>query len=364
MRILRVAPWLYPDTMGGGQYHVHAMSRDQAAMGHDVTIATIRADPSLPKQEETDKYAVRRFDALVSPLGNDISPGLARYLKNASEFDVIHAHSQNYFSTNLAALKRRIGSIPLAITNHGLYSQSAPEQVFRWYLGTLGRWTFSQADVVFCYTETEKERVRALGVDSRIEVVANGIDLERFRPDGPVHEAMENDGPVVLFVGRLVEGKRPTVAVEAFVEVLMSHPGAKLVMVGHGPLREEVERTVDAFGIDESVDLLGEVPYDAMPGVYRGGDVLILPARVEGVPRTVMEALVSSVPVVCSDLDQLRKQDLLGIRFVGSDLANDFGSAIEGALDTEEEGVRNEAIEAFDWSRTVEETTAALDRES
>jgi len=33
MRILRVAPWLYPDTKGGGEYHVHAMSRDQAAMG-------------------------------------------------------------------------------------------------------------------------------------------------------------------------------------------------------------------------------------------------------------------------------------------------------------------------------------------
>nr|WP_066414387.1 hypothetical protein [Halorubrum aethiopicum] len=44
MRILRVAPWIYPDTKGGGDYHVHAMSRDQAAMGHDVTVLTTRAD--------------------------------------------------------------------------------------------------------------------------------------------------------------------------------------------------------------------------------------------------------------------------------------------------------------------------------
>ena len=51
MRILRVAPWIYPDTKGGGDYHVHAMSRDQAAMGHDVTVLTTRADESLPGVE-------------------------------------------------------------------------------------------------------------------------------------------------------------------------------------------------------------------------------------------------------------------------------------------------------------------------
>ncbi|OYR83507.1 hypothetical protein DJ84_07990 [Halorubrum ezzemoulense] len=44
MRILCVAPWIYPDTKGGGDYHVHAMSRDQAAMGHDVTVFTTRED--------------------------------------------------------------------------------------------------------------------------------------------------------------------------------------------------------------------------------------------------------------------------------------------------------------------------------
>jgi glycogen synthase len=42
MRILRVTSWIYPDTKSGGDYHVHAMSRDQAAMGHDVTVLTTR----------------------------------------------------------------------------------------------------------------------------------------------------------------------------------------------------------------------------------------------------------------------------------------------------------------------------------
>ena len=57
MRILRVAPWIYPDTKGGGDYHVHAMSRDQAAMGHDVTVLTTRVDRSLQNRGGDDLQA-------------------------------------------------------------------------------------------------------------------------------------------------------------------------------------------------------------------------------------------------------------------------------------------------------------------
>jgi len=115
MRILRVAQKTYPDVKGGAPYHVHAMSRDQAAMGHDVTVLTVRHDPGLPHVEEREGYTVVRYDPMGSPLGNDISPGVAQYLRTADAFDVIHAHSHLYFSTNLAALKRRAGGPPLAI---------------------------------------------------------------------------------------------------------------------------------------------------------------------------------------------------------------------------------------------------------
>ncbi len=73
-------------------------------------------------------------------LGNDVSPAVARYLWHADsdDFDVMHAHSHCYFVTNLAALKRRLGDIPLAITNHGLYSQNASERLFSLYLKSSG----------------------------------------------------------------------------------------------------------------------------------------------------------------------------------------------------------------------------------
>jgi len=150
MRILRVTQKTYPDVKGGAPYHTHALSRDQAAMGHDVTLLTVRTDADLPLVEQRDGYSIVRCDSLGAPLGNDISPGVAEYLWGGDEFDVVHAHSHLYFATNLAALRRFLGGPPLAVTNHGLFSQNAPEWVFDLYLRTLGRWTFNQADVVFC----------------------------------------------------------------------------------------------------------------------------------------------------------------------------------------------------------------------
>ena len=80
MRILRVAPWIYPDTKGDGDYHVHAMSRDPAAMGHDVTVLTTWEDESLPRVEETHGYRycasprARRFSGTTSrPRWHDTS---------------------------------------------------------------------------------------------------------------------------------------------------------------------------------------------------------------------------------------------------------------------------------------------------
>ncbi len=356
MRILRVAQKLYPEVPGGGTYHVHAMSRDQAAMGHDVTVATIRRDPTAPAKEKREGHTVRRFDSIASPLGNVLSPALANYLRRGSEFDVVHAHSHLYFSTNLAALGRWVGDTPLAITNHGLYSQTAPEWVFDLYLRTLGRWTFNQADVVFCYTEEDRERVREFGVDSRIEVVSNGVDTERFRPEGPTSDLIDHDGPVVLFVGRLVEGKRPQDAVQAVSKL----PGeVQLYMVGDGPMRAELEDMAD-----DSVAFLGQLPYDEMPGIYRAGDVLMLPSRAEGLPRTVLEAFASGVPVVSSHLEHTAPIVQEGGETVQVGDVEGYRESLKRVLDDSEvlgnEG-REVVAKSFEWKKTVEETTETLE---
>jgi glycosyltransferase involved in cell wall biosynthesis len=327
-------------------------------MGHDVTLLTIRQDDSLPHIEQREGYTVIRFNSFCSPLGNDISLGLAQYLQKANEFDVIHAHSHLYFATNLAALKRQFGQTPLAITNHGLFSQNAPEWMFDIYLRTLGRWTLNRADQIFCYTEEDKRRVRELGVRSPIAVVSNGVDTERFTADGVGSTLVDADGPVVLFVGRFVEGKRPQLAVEAFAEVMESKPDAELYLCGEGSLREELEQRAAELGIRDSVTFLGHVPYKKMPSVYRSADVLVLPSRAEGVPRTIVEALSSGVPVVSSGLPQVRSAFGETVAYAKSGDSTAFSDQI---CDELEQSAVSILDSTFQWERTVEKTTSNLE---
>jgi glycosyltransferase involved in cell wall biosynthesis len=332
-------------------------------MGHDVTVLTTQEDESLPQLEETHGYTILRVPSGLTLLSNDISPAVARYLwdVDTEDFDVMHAHSHCYFITNLAALKRRLDDIPLAITNHGLYSQNAPERLFSVYLRTLGRWTFNQADVVFCYTDVDKQRVWDLGVNSQIEVVPNGIDTERFTPEGPESDLIDAEGPVVLFIGRFAEGKRPWLAIEAFTEVLQEHPNAELYLCGDGPLRGDLEAQVRELGIGESVTFLGRVSYDEMPNVYRSGDVLVLPSRAEGVPRTVLEAMASGVGVVANDLPQLRSILDSNGHLVSIDSLDRMAAAIVSTITTAENGGAIQSVDEMEWEATVKRTTESLE---
>lgn len=366
MRILRVAQKWYPSVTGGGAYHVHAMSRDQAAMGHDVTVLTVAQDGESPGREEHDGYTVIKCRPRAEVLGNAIAPGVARHLATAPEYDVVHAHSHLYFSTNLAAVARRLGSTPLAITNHGLYSQSAPETVFEWYLRTLGRWTFDTADCVFCYSDTDRDRLRELGVETQVDVVANGIDETRFVPDGPASDLIDTDSPAVLFVGRLTEGKRPGDAIAAVERVRETIPDATLYLAGDGELRGDLEATVAERGLTDAVRFLGHVEYDAMPALYRTADVLVLPSRAEGMPRTVLEALSTGTPVVTSDLPQLQSiTDTAGASVPVGDvpeLATELHAILDDAEAARAMGRRGREIvtQQYTWSETVAKTTDTL----
>lgn len=360
MRILRVAQKLYPETKGGGAYHVHAMSRDQAGMGHDVTVLTVGDGP---RREKRHGYTVIRRPSRLSIAGNGVAPGVWRDLRRAGRYDIVHAHSHLYFSTNLSAVRRRLGEPPLAITNHGLYSQTASERLFGAYLRSVGRWTMNSADVVFCYTDVERERLRELGVTARVEVVHNGIDTALFTPEGARSDAIDHDGPVVLFVGRLVEGKRPQDAVSAFAN-LPAGLDARLYVCGTGPMRDALEACAVTEGVDDSIEFLGHVEYDEMPTVYRSGDLLVLPSRSEGFPRTILEAFASGVPVVSSRLQHIAPiVEHAGETVRVGDVAG-YADAIERVLQERNRlgvAARRLTVRSFRWSDTVEATTGHLE---
>jgi glycosyltransferase involved in cell wall biosynthesis len=366
MRILRVAQDIYPDTVGGAPYHIHALSRDQAEMGHDVTVLTVSDGTDKPRREERDGYMLVRQRPGVDLFGNELFTGTLDFLRDADQYDVIHAHSHLFFSSNVAAAFGRFTDTALAVTCHGLISQRAPELVSRAHLHTVGKWTYDAADVTFTYTDVERERLRELGVDADVRVVSNGVEIDRFAPNGDHHDVIDQAaGAAILFVGRLVEGKRPDDVLAAFKRVHRELPSAQLFYCGDGPMMDDLQRSVAASGLDDAVTFLGQVPYDEMPTVFRAADLFVLASRTEGFPRTVMESLACGTPVVSTHLEQTAPVVEKAGETVSIGDVEGLASAIDGLVSEPARlgklGSTGRAMikAEYDWEGTVQQTTAA-----
>ena len=367
MRILRVAQDIFPETVGGAPYHIHALSRDQAAHGHDVTVLT--ASDSVDEQEtiERDGYTLIRQPPKAEILGNQLFTNTIGILRKNKDYDVVHAHSHLFFSTNVAVTYCRLKGVPLAVTCHGLNSQRGPLWFSRAHLRTVGKWTYDSADVTFCYTDVEQAKLRELGVNADIAVVNNGVDTERFSPVGTKHNKIDAAvGPAIVFVGRLVDGKRPQDLLAAVAEIQDRCPDVQLFFCGDGPMRDKLEDTVAEEGLNDAVTFLGRVPYSEMPAVFRAADLFVLPSRTEGFPRTVLEALSCETPVVSSDLEQTAKivdqtgatveiGDIRGLATAVADLVEDK----QLLSDLGRHG-RQIVTTRYDWEDTVRETTNVL----
>ncbi|HEY6720579.1 MAG TPA: TIGR03088 family PEP-CTERM/XrtA system glycosyltransferase [Burkholderiales bacterium] len=143
---------------------------------------------------------------------------------------------------------------------------------------------------------------------ARIAQLYNGVDTELFHPARGGREPLPRAGfagPdqfVIGTVGRMQAVKDPVTLARAFVRLLHMVPeGARrlrLVMVGDGPLKEQVRSVIEEAGATDVVWLAGE--RDDVPRIMRGLDLFVLPSISEGVSNTVLEAMASGLPVLAT----------------------------------------------------------------
>ena len=140
----------------------------------------------------------------------------------------------------------------------------------------------------------------------RVVVVPNGRDLSSFSPGGhrqDVRKELDIDdaAPLIGVVGRLETQKGHRYLFDAWPEVLRAFPDARLVVIGDGSLRADLERQAQTLGVSRSIIFLGF--RSDMPRLLDALDGLALPSLYEGMPLTVIEASAMACPVVATAVD-------------------------------------------------------------
>lgn len=218
--------------------------------------------------------------------------------------DVVHAHM--FHANLLARLARLAAPVPVLIcTAHSTYEVSSRTQQprERTWRDWAYRWTDPLCDVTTQVSEAGRDRyVRARAVpDTRIRVVPNGLDTDRFGPNAQVRRKLRDEmGWQGLFVwisvGRLEAPKDHRTLLKAFAQ--LERRGALLVLVGEGTLRGELELSARSLGVVDRVRFLGA--RDDIPDLLNGADGYVMSSRWEGLPMALLEAQACAVPVVAT----------------------------------------------------------------
>jgi glycosyltransferase involved in cell wall biosynthesis len=113
---------------------------------------------------------------------------------------------------------------------------------------------------------------------------------------------ISKDDKILLFAGRLEGQKNPLLLIDSFHELYIRNKDVKLLIVGNGSLRGKVIERINGYGLREKVKLLNIFPQDKLARLMRVCDIFVLTSAYEGMPRAVIEALASGIPVVSTDV--------------------------------------------------------------
>jgi glycosyltransferase involved in cell wall biosynthesis len=242
---------------------------------------------------ETPGGLVRRLGALIRRVA------ALRRIAKAERVDIVHSH---FLGPGLHAY---LAGIP---SRHWtwVHTEHARPDVIAGYppwLRHAGHWLMRAADVVTGVSDGVARylRERARIPASRIRVMVNGIDVERFsRPADRQTKRQEiglpSDAWVIGTVGNLRIEKNQELVLRALPEVLREIPEACVVLVGGGERRARLEALARELNVKDRALFLG-ARMD-VPDLFATFDVYCLPSHFEGMPLSVLEAMAARKPIV------------------------------------------------------------------
>lgn len=290
-----------------------------------------------------------------------------RLLRDAPSTDVVLFSSMTSAAAARPAFSalRRHG-IVLASIAHGLDVTHA-NPVYQLAI----RSTLDALDLVLPVSAATADRCRERGA-SRVEVVPNGVDFDRFH--AVAHRTRPADARfTIVCVGRQV----PRKGFGWFVSEVMPklEASVSLVLVGDGPERDAIEHLAIERGVEHRVRFTGVIPEAQLVAELESADVLVMPnvaiaGDMEGFGIVLLEAGAASLPVIAADLEGMRdvvRHGTTGLLVPSGD-ADAFASAIRGlAADRPTArrlggNARQEVRSRFGWPAIGGRYLAALDR--
>lgn len=351
-----------PSLMGGGAERVMVtLANGLAARGYRVDLLLASSEgPYRPLVSSKVRIVDFKRNGIMACL-----PGLVTYLRRDRPTSLLAVLSH----TNVVSLvANRLAGSParVIISERSSYeaklprSRSLKARALRWLMARTYSWASA---IVVVAQALGDELVRHFGLDpARIHTIANPVVnadmLERAHE--PMEWPFEASGPTILGAGRLTYQKDFATLIRAFA-ILRRERSARLVIIGEGEDRPQLEALIRELGLDGEVSLPGfkDNPFAFM----RRSDLFVLSSRWEGMPGVVVQAMACGTPVICTDCPTGPSELLEGGRWgrlvpVGDPQA--LAAAMAATLAEERHPDVAQRAAAFGEDRAVESYAAVM----
>jgi 1,2-diacylglycerol 3-alpha-glucosyltransferase len=295
----------YKPHISGITNYIASNKREMEQAGHEVYVFTF----SDEDYEDDETNIIRSKGVPLVDTGYYVNIGYKRQAqKLLHSMDIVHVHHP-FLSGTIALRMCRPRGIPIVFTNHtryDLYAQAylpfVPDVIGETMLHAYMPAFCRACDQVIAPSAGMRDILLRFGVDTPIRVVPNGVDIKPFLSCEEILDRQQfgigQEDVVLIYVGRLGPEKNIPFLLRAFAGMSQAYERTRLLLVGDGPERDNLEDRATTMGIQDKVVFTGMVAYDKLPCYLRICDAFVTASVTEVHPLSVIEAMAAGLPVL------------------------------------------------------------------
>lgn len=316
MNILMIVGAFFP-MIAGECTRTYGLCRHLIKEGCQVTVLTFRHEKTWKKEEDIEGIKVIRVNMYGHGLNTIILLLKMTQLLLTKQYHILHV--RDMLSVSYARIISFLLRIPMV---YEIFSVSSADTagmkrpLFKFIKRTNKIFLKWVDKVILNNPQLERYAIESGAPELKIIALPNGVDLSHFFPRNKNEEIIKKyhleNNKILMYLGKFQEYENLSELIEVFVQVRKKLNGVKLMLVGDGPDREKIERTIEKYNLAEEVIITGFVPFDETPRYYSACDVFVMVRpgipKVENVlPIKPVEAMAMGKVIISTDIGGMRE---------------------------------------------------------